>query len=79
MLTTFSDNLPKVIDNIRDVIAHRSSALGAFQFLHVMLSWYELYFFVAHKRKKRNWEENDYYDSDEDTFLDRTGASKDQI
>ena len=31
--------------------------------------------FVAHKRKKRNWKENDYYDSDEDTFLDRTGAS----
>ena len=21
----------------------------------------------------KNWEENDYYDSDEDTFLDRTG------
>ena len=31
---------------------------------------------LAHKRKKRNWEENDYYDSDEDTFLDRTGTSK---
>ncbi|BES87219.1 solute carrier family 4 (anion exchanger), member 1, adaptor protein [Nesidiocoris tenuis] len=25
------------------------------------------------KAKKRNWEENDYYDSDEDSFLDRTG------
>ena len=27
------------------------------------------------KRKERDWEENDYYDSDEDTFLDRTGSS----
>ncbi|XP_066251249.1 kanadaptin [Euwallacea similis] len=26
------------------------------------------------KRKTRDWEENDYYDSDEDTFLDRTGT-----
>uniref|UniRef100_A0A8C4Q2Z1 Solute carrier family 4 member 1 adaptor protein n=1 Tax=Eptatretus burgeri TaxID=7764 RepID=A0A8C4Q2Z1_EPTBU len=26
------------------------------------------------KRKERNWEEADFYDSDEDTFLDRTGA-----
>ena len=28
------------------------------------------------KRRKRNWEEHDYYDSDEDTFLDRTGTSE---
>ena len=30
----------------------------------------------THERKevkKRNWAENDYYDSDEDTYLDRTG------
>lgn len=27
----------------------------------------------GYKRKKRDWEENDYYDSDEDNFLDRTG------
>ncbi|XP_066991440.2 kanadaptin [Anabrus simplex] len=26
------------------------------------------------KRKAKNWEEEDFYDSDEDTFLDRTGA-----
>lgn len=26
------------------------------------------------KRKTRNWEEQDYYDSDEDNFLDRTGT-----
>ncbi|XP_048586312.1 kanadaptin isoform X2 [Nematostella vectensis] len=26
------------------------------------------------KQKQKNWEENDYYDSDEDTFLDRTGS-----
>ncbi|XP_071441508.1 kanadaptin [Hetaerina americana] len=26
------------------------------------------------KRKARNWEEDDFYDSDEDTFLDRTGT-----
>ncbi|XP_001601225.2 kanadaptin isoform X1 [Nasonia vitripennis] len=28
----------------------------------------------ARKRKTRNWEEEDYYDSDEDNFLDRTGT-----
>jgi hypothetical protein len=26
-----------------------------------------------YKRKVRDWEENDYYDSDEDNFFDRTG------
>lgn len=26
------------------------------------------------KRKAKNWEDDDYYDSDEDTFLDRTGT-----
>nr|CAH7755565.1 unnamed protein product [Callosobruchus chinensis] len=28
----------------------------------------------SRKRKAKNWEENDYYDSDDDTFLDRTGT-----
>lgn len=28
---------------------------------------------VSRKRKKKNWEEEDFYDSDDDTFLDRTG------
>lgn len=28
----------------------------------------------ARKRKTRNWEEEDYYDSDEDNYLDRTGS-----
>ncbi|KAL1117725.1 hypothetical protein AAG570_004040 [Ranatra chinensis] len=27
----------------------------------------------SRKRQVKNWEENDYYDSDEDNFLDRTG------
>ncbi|XP_071515189.1 kanadaptin [Panulirus ornatus] len=27
----------------------------------------------SHERKRRDWAENDYYDSDEDDFLDRTG------
>nr|XP_045583117.1 kanadaptin-like isoform X2 [Procambarus clarkii] len=27
----------------------------------------------SHERKKRDWAENDYYDSEEDDFLDRTG------
>lgn len=30
-------------------------------------------FTEARRRQTRNWEENDYYDSDEDSFLDRTG------
>ncbi|NXF82085.1 NADAP protein, partial [Sclerurus mexicanus] len=29
---------------------------------------------VSRKRKSKNWEDEDYYDSDDDTFLDRTGA-----
>lgn len=28
----------------------------------------------THKRQRKNWEDDDYYDSDDDTFLDRTGA-----
>lgn len=28
----------------------------------------------SRKPKPKNWEENDYYDSDDDTFLDRTGS-----
>lgn len=27
----------------------------------------------SRKRKLKNWEEDDYYDSDEDNFFDRTG------
>jgi len=27
----------------------------------------------SRKRKAKNWEADDYYDSDDDTFLDRTG------
>ncbi|NXS29141.1 NADAP protein, partial [Pomatostomus ruficeps] len=29
---------------------------------------------VSRKRKLKNWEDEDFYDSDDDTFLDRTGA-----
>ncbi|XP_048371125.1 kanadaptin isoform X1 [Sphaerodactylus townsendi] len=29
---------------------------------------------VSRKRKAKNWEEEDFYDSDDDTFLDRTGV-----
>ncbi len=28
---------------------------------------------ASRKRKAKDWEENDFYDSDDDTFLDRTG------
>lgn len=28
---------------------------------------------VSRKRKAKNWEDEDFYDSDDDTFLDRTG------
>lgn len=31
-------------------------------------------FLESRKRKAKNWEENDFYDSDDDTFLDRTGT-----
>nr|XP_014425281.1 kanadaptin [Pelodiscus sinensis] len=29
---------------------------------------------VSRKRKAKNWEEEDFYDSEDDTFLDRTGS-----
>ncbi|XP_030050440.1 kanadaptin [Microcaecilia unicolor] len=29
---------------------------------------------VSRKRKAKNWEDEDFYDSDDDTFLDRTGS-----
>ncbi|XP_068041640.1 kanadaptin [Anomalospiza imberbis] len=29
---------------------------------------------VSRKRKSKNWEDDDFYDSDDDTFLDQTGA-----
>ncbi|XP_068089544.1 kanadaptin [Hyperolius riggenbachi] len=29
---------------------------------------------VSRKRKSKNWEDEDFYDSDDDTFLDRTGV-----
>ena len=29
---------------------------------------------MSRKRRKKNWEDEDYYGSDDDTFLDRTGA-----
>lgn len=38
-----------------------------------MPAYFFYYFPESHKRKPKNWEENDFYDSDEDTFLDRTG------
>lgn len=28
----------------------------------------------SRKKKSKNWEDDDFYDSDEDTFLDRTGT-----
>lgn len=36
--------------------------------------FHENFFYTeSHERKRRDWAENDYYDSDEDDFLDRTG------
>lgn len=35
---------------------------------------YKFSFLESRKRKVKNWEENDFYDSDDDTFLDRTGT-----
>lgn len=29
---------------------------------------------MSRKRKKKNWEDEDFYDSDDDNFLDRTGT-----
>ena len=37
------------------------------------LSCSQVFLLTGHKRKAKTLEENDYYDSDEDNFLDRTG------
>ena len=34
-----------------------------------------VYALLGRKKKVKNWEEDDFYSSDEDTFLDRTGMS----
>lgn len=34
----------------------------------------EIYPSESRKKKSRNWEEDDFYDSDEDNFFDRTGT-----
>ena len=34
----------------------------------------KILFLVSRKRKKKNWEDEDFYDSDDDNFLDRTGT-----
>lgn len=38
------------------------------------LNGFMLFILESKKHKEKNWEENDFYDSDEDTFLDRTGS-----
>lgn len=42
--------------------------------LHPRIVFSHVSFLVSRKRKKKNWEDEDYYDSDDDTFLDRTGT-----
>lgn len=44
-----------------------------FFFLQLFSSFW-INFLESRKRKVKNWEEDDFYDSDEDTFLDRTGS-----
>ena len=34
-----------------------------------------IYTYIGRKKVVKNWEEDDFYSSDEDTFLDRTGIS----
>lgn len=41
---------------------------------HQMAKLSNVWIAVSRKRKKKNWEDEDYYDSDDDTFLDRTGT-----
>lgn len=44
------------------------------RWLHQRTAVSRVCFLVSRKRKKKNWEDEDYYDSDDDTFLDRTGT-----
>lgn len=45
-----------------------------FVFIHLFVLYYcSMFFLESRKRKEKNWEEEDFYDSDEDNFLDRTG------
>ena len=55
-----------------DELILRSSAISPFPFFSPPL-------LPAHKRQQKNWEEADYYDSDEDSFLDRTGSSESSL
>ena len=41
--------------------------------VHTCIYMYMWYVFTGRQRLSKNWEENDFYDSDEDSFLDRTG------
>lgn len=43
-----------------------------FNFLLFIIHFY-INLLESRKRKEKNWEEEDFYDSDEDNFLDRTG------
>ena len=81
MLTIFSDSLPQVCCCCTCISIHTVCTCTMYMYI-VTDGWYldvlllhNFLALVAHKRKKKNWEENDYYDSDEDTFLDRTGSS----
>lgn len=49
--------------------------LPSFSFIYFNLHHYHLFCLplVSRKRKAKNWEDEDFYDSDDDTFLDRTG------
>lgn len=42
--------------------------------MRILQNLLKFYVTESRKRKSKDWEANDYYDSDEDTFLDRTGT-----
>lgn len=40
---------------------------------HIVNVYYYVIILESLERRQKDWAENDYYDSDEDDFLDRTG------
>jgi len=52
----------------------RQSTHGKYIYLFIYFDFIITYYILeSRKRKEKNWEEEDFYDSDDDNFLDRTG------
>lgn len=65
--------IPYNYDHIQDLKHFTCTCLSLYLFCNV-LSYFTLV--ESRKKRERNWEDDDFYESDEDNFLDRTGMGK---